>query len=371
MGIILLVGAIFLAYFNGANDNFKGVATVLGSGTAGYRRTLAWATVCTLAGSITAFFLASELLTNFSGKGLIDASLVRRIGFASAVAFGASLTVCFATRFGMPVSTTHALLGALIGAGISAGSSISLDKLGTSFLWPLLLSPLIAAGLTVLVYPVMRIARTRAGIGTETCLCIGNQVVETVCANDSSVSLSQAKQLSVTMGETVHCRQLYQGAIVGIDAQSMLNGLHFATSGVVSFARGLNDTPKIAALLLVGTALPGHYGIGIIGVAIAIGGLVSGRRVARTMSREITAMNHGQGLVANALTGLVVIGASRLGLPVSTTHVSCGALFGIGAINKQAHWKMIGRIIASWLLTLPFGGLMGAVAWECLRRIDT
>src|SRR5439155_27039545 len=109
--------------------------------------------------------------------------------------------------------------------------------------------------------------------------------------------------------------------------------LHYLSAGTVGFARGLNDAPKIAALLLVAPLVGGFLGIILVALAIACGGLTSARRVAETMSMKITPMNHGQGFTANLLTGIIVIGASRLGMPVSTTHVSCGALFGVGTVT--------------------------------------
>lgn len=72
-------------------------------------------------------------------------------------------------------------------------------------------------------------------------------------------------------------------------------------------------------------------------------------------------MNPGQGFTANAITSLLVIGASTLGLPVSTTHVSCGALFGIGAVTRQAHWTTIRHILLAWLVTLPIAATLGAL----------
>jgi len=83
------------------------------------------------------------------------------------------------------------------------------------------------------------------------------------------------------------------------------------------------------------------------------------RKVAETMSHQITSMNDGQALSANLVTSVIVLGASRLGLPVSTTHVSCGALFGIGAVNKTAHWNSILKIFLSWVITLPVAALLG------------
>src|SRR5438045_1048342 len=114
IGLILLA-VLCLAYANGANDNFKGVATLFGSGTANYRRALAWATITTLLGSLTAVFLAEKLLKNFSGRGLVDNELAAHPDFVAAVGLAAGLTVLLATRIGMPISTTHSLVGGLVG----------------------------------------------------------------------------------------------------------------------------------------------------------------------------------------------------------------------------------------------------------------
>jgi inorganic phosphate transporter, PiT family len=79
------------------------------------------------------------------------------------------------------------------------------------------------------------------------------------------------------------------------------------------------------------------------------------------MSKKITAMNAGQGLTANLVTSSLVLAASPLGLPLSTTHVSCGALFGIGAVTGQARWRMIAGIFSAWLVTLPLSALLAAL----------
>ncbi len=117
--LLVFVAALLLAYANGANDNFKGVATLFGSGATDFKKALSWATATTLLGSLTAVFLAEALLRNFSGKGLVDDALVADADYVAAVALGAGLTVLLAARIGMPVSTTHGLVGALIGAGWS------------------------------------------------------------------------------------------------------------------------------------------------------------------------------------------------------------------------------------------------------------
>jgi inorganic phosphate transporter, PiT family len=100
-----------------------------------------------------------------------------------------------------------------------------------------------------------------------------------------------------------------------------------------------------------------------------VGGLLNARRVAETMSHKITAMNHGQGFSANLTTGLLVILASFFGLPVSTTHVSVGALFGIGVATGQANPRVMANIVLSWLITLPCAAALGAAAYALLRNV--
>src|SRR3989304_7847424 len=103
--ILLILGAtLFVAYANGANDNFKGVATLFGSGTTDYRKALWWATGTTLAGSLAAFFLAAKLIPVFQGKDLVPTSLAQSQPFLAAVILGAALTVFLATKIGIPIS---------------------------------------------------------------------------------------------------------------------------------------------------------------------------------------------------------------------------------------------------------------------------
>jgi PiT family inorganic phosphate transporter len=99
-------------------------------------------------------------------------------------------------------------------------------------------------------------------------------------------------------------------------------------------------------------------GLPLVALAIAAGGLLAARRVARTLSFGITPLDPGHGFTANLVTAALVIAASPLGLPVSTTHVSCGALFGLGAARGQARWRTIAQIALAWLATLPLSALL-------------
>jgi PiT family inorganic phosphate transporter len=312
MTLLLFLAACFLAYSNGANDNFKGVASLFGSGTTSYRTAIGWATGTTFAGSICSIFLARTLLVNFSGKGLVPEQIVGSQSFLLAVALGAGITVIVATLTGFPISTTHGLTGAMIGSGLmAAGAEVNLRGLGKGFLLPLLLSPVLAVVLAAILYLFLQLS-----------------------------------------------------ALSTFPSQRVMDDAHFLSAGVVSFARGLNDTPKIAAMLLAVPTLDARLGSIAVASAMAIGGLLNARRVAETMSLKITSMDHRQGFAANLATGVLVILASRYGLPVSTTHVSVGSLFGIGLRKSNLNKRVVVGVLLSWVLTLPCSAIVaGLVLW--------
>lgn len=367
--VVLFFAVCFLAYANGANDNFKGVATLYGSDTLDFTGAIRWGTICTLLGSVCSFFLAQTLLKAFSGKGLVPVELVGSEPFLLAVAVGAGLTVLVATLTGLPVSTTHGLVGALVGAGlVAAGGSVNADLLFSTFLAPLLLSPLVALVLGAAVYAVGRYVRVRSGIHKEWCVCAGSEeTVVSVSRPESVLAIEAAnRELAIRVDEESNCTQRYSGRFLGISVQKLVDGIHFLSAGVVSFARGLNDTPKIAALLLVVRFVDIQWGLAAVAVAMAAGGLLNARKVAETMGHRITDMNTGQAVAANLATGFLVIVASRFGLPVSTTHVSVGSLFGIGIVTRTAQYRSILQIVLAWVFTLPCAGAIAATAFYFL-----
>ncbi|AUB36577.1 TC.PIT, inorganic phosphate transporter, PiT family [Nostoc flagelliforme CCNUN1] len=315
--ISLFIATLFLAYSNGANDNFKGVATLFGSRTSSYQTAILWATFTTLAGAVAATFLASTLIKNFSGKGLVPDAIANSPEFHLAVAIAAGLTVLIATFMGFPISTTHSLTGALVGAGLVAiGLQVNFAALGTSFILPLLLSPIIAIPLGAGIYSLY------------------NYIIS-------------KWNLSVN--------------------QKIIDSCHFLSAGIVSFARGLNDTPKIFSLILVIEYFSIQGGMITIAIAMALGGLLNSQKVAVTMSEKITSLNHTQGLSANIVTGILVIAATRFGLPVSTTHVSVGSIFGVGLTSKKANMRVFSQILLSWILTLPTAAIISAITYRFLQ----
>ena len=370
--IVLFIAACFLAYSNGANDNFKGVATLFGSGTINYKRAITWATITTASGSIAAIFLANNLVKNFSGKGLVPDTLIQRPEFAISIALGAAITVFLATKIGMPISTTHSLVGALFGSGLVAvGASFNFAKLGSTFLVPLIISPLMAAVISLLLYIILRKARVSLGITKETCLCIGDEykpIVKPIATNNFTTSESESQKTVQVMNKS-ECIERYRGKFLGINSQKGLDAAHYLSAGVVSFARGLNDTPKIVGLLIVINTLDIKWGMISVALAMAIGGLLNAKKVGNLMSKKITPMNSGQGFTANLVTGLLVTTASIHGLPVSTTHVSVGSIFGIGTVTKKADVKVVRNILLSWVMTLPIAAIFSGLLFWVIRFV--
>jgi PiT family inorganic phosphate transporter len=180
---------------------------------------------------------------------------------------------------------------------------------------------------------------------------------------------SAAPAVTLSVDEQENCRERYAGSMLGLSAQQVMDGAHFLSAGVVSFARGLNDTPKIVAMLLLLKWMDVRWGFFAVAITMAVGGLLNARKVAETMSHKITAMNHGQGFSANLTTGILVILASFFGLPVSTTHVSVGALFGMGLTTGQANPRVMFNILLSWVVTLPCAALIGGLAYAALRNL--
>ena len=370
--IFLVLATAFLAYSNGANDNFKGVASLFGSGTTSYRTTLWWATATTFAGSIGAWFVASSLLTTFSGRGIVGDQIAGSPFFLVAVALGAGLTVIIATLAGLPVSTTHGLTGAIVGSGlVAAGTGVNVQSLGVQFLLPLVLSPILATVLAGTLYMALGVVWRRFGITKESCVCVGEKEAIIVPQMTPVMAVQPVLPVAIqaSTGDYPHCAERYAGTVLGIRAQDLLDHAHFVSAGIVSFARGLNDTPKIAAILLTTRALDTNLGVAAfaaIAATMAVGGLLNAREVAETMSHRITSMSHGQGFAANLSTGFLVLLASRYGLPVSTTHVAVGALFGIGLTTRTGDARVVRRIVFSWLLTLPGAAILGGISYAAL-----
>lgn len=369
--LLLFLLTLFVAYANGANDNFKGVATLFGANVTGYKTAITIATLATSAGCAASIFSAETLVQAFSGKGLVPGVIAASPIFLLAVATGAGATVILATVLGFPISTTHGLTGALVGAGfVAAGDKLDLGVLGSAFFLPLLMSPAISILLTMPLYRITHGLAGRLGVTKESCVCIAPGIFMPVAqtmaipADQCCVRAGQIiPAISVSTGCAPACVDKYNGAVFGITAQKLVDVVHYLSAVAVSCARGLNDTPKIVGLMLVVKALDLRVSMVAVAAAMALGGWINARRVAETMSKKISAMNDGQALTANLVTAFLVIFASRLGMPVSTTHVSVGAITGIGIVNGSVNKNIVGSILMAWFLTLPIAAALSAMAY--------
>ncbi len=370
MKLLLFAAVVLLSFANGANDNFKGVATLWGAGCTSYKRALAWATVFTFLGSLVAIRLGSGLAAKFSGAKLVDRAIFTQLPFLGAVALAGGATVLLAARLGLPISTTHALTGALAGAGlIAAGfAHVKFGALASGVVMPLLFSPVVALGLTLAIYPLV----TKLVRGRD-CVCIDQPQGLALIPAASSFS-NQARATTVVTAPPVVRWAPAAECETGAEAVrwSVSDALHWLSGAAISFARGLNDTPKIVAVLLV---IPMTGAIGpqvnylLAALAMALGGLLGAARVAETMSKKITPMATPEAVGANLVAATLVTLASHFALPVSTTHVTSGGLFGIGLLRRsEADWGRVRDILLSWLGTLPVGAALAILFYLLLRH---
>ncbi len=360
MKLLLIAAVALLSFANGANDNFKGVATLWGAGRTSYKRALAWATAFTFLGSLVSIWVGGELAAKFSGAHLVG-KIHTQTPFVVAMALSAAGTVLLASRLGLPISTTHALAGALAGAGVAAAgfAHVKFAALTSGVVLPLLFSPIVSLALTVAICPL--IAKLATG---RDCVCVDQPQSVVIAAPSTSATAVLIAPPAVRWAPATQCQTGAEAARF-----SITDGLHWLSGAGISFARGLNDTPKIAAVLLLAAASAVRLDYTLVAVAMALGGALGAARVARTMSKKITPMATEQAVTANLVAALLVTLASRFALPVSTTHVTSGGLFGIGLLRRrEADWKQVRDILLSWVGTLPIGATLAVMFYLLLRQ---
>jgi PiT family inorganic phosphate transporter len=367
MTLLLCALTLLLAFANGANDISKGIATLVGSGVTNFRRAVVWGTIWTIAGGLVAVFAAQGLVRAFSGSGLVS-NLPEGYAFLVSVAVGAIGWVLFASRTGLPVSTTHAITGALCGAGVMAVGvdGVKWAVLGQKFALPLAASPVISLALMCILFPLIHLCFSRLN---KYCVCIeehspliqptGNAVVMTAAPADQSIVVGQSSQCATTPSI--------------VSRLQLMDSLHWLSAGATSFARGLNDTPKILALGIAAAALlhvSANTGYLLVALAMGVGCLVAGFRVTETLAKKVTPMNPTEGFAANLITSLLVGFASRLALPVSTTHVSSSAIIGIGLRKggRDIQWKTVRDMLLAWIVTLPVSAFLAGTIYALINR---
>jgi PiT family inorganic phosphate transporter len=363
IALVLLAG--LLAFANGSNDISKSISTLVGAGVTNARAAVVWGALWTVAGATGAAFVSQALVATFSGTGFLSGGRLPA-AFPAAVAIGAICWVLFASRTGLPVSTTHAIAGALAGAGVAAQGAAALhwDVLARKVALPLGLSPLLSIAVVAAVFPLIGRAARRAD---AYCLCVERRELAPAGGALSAHASGSLIAPGALMAPAAEC-----DAAPAVAARvSVLGGLHWLSAALTAFARGLNDAPKIAALGIGAAAVFGVRGFAFYAAlagAMAAGSLLAGFRVVETLASKVTPMSPAEGFAANLVTTLLVGTASFASLPVSTTHVSTGAIVGIGIRRGPGfiRWRTVGEMAIAWLVTIPVAGLVAAAALALL-----
>src|SRR5436190_16674072 len=315
---IVVVTALAFDFTNGFHDTANAMATTISTGALKPKVAVAMSAVLNLAGA----FLSVEVANTIS-KGLVDETGIRpEVIFAALV--GAILWNLVTWLVGLPSSSSHALMGGLIGATIaSAGmGAVHGDVLVTKVLIPALAAPVVA-GLAALL----------------------------------------ATRLSYTVGKKADGKAAEKGYRAG----------QIASAGLVSLAHGTNDAQKtmgiITLALVAGGAVapdsdPPTWVILAAGLAIALGTYIGGWRIIRTMGKGLTELQPQQGFAAQTSAATAILASSHLGFSLSTTHSVSGSVMGAGLGRKGGvvRWSTATRMLVAWCLTLPAAALVGALA---------
>jgi len=316
---IVVVTALAFDFTNGFHDTANAMATTISTGALKPKVAVAMSAVLNLVGA----FLSVEVANTIS-KGLVDESGIRpEVIFAALV--GAILWNLLTWLVGLPSSSSHALMGGLIGATIaSAGTgAVHGDVLVTKVLIPAIAAPIVA------------------GI---------------------------AAMLATRLSYRLSARRAE-----GKAAEKGFRAGQIASAGLVSLAHGTNDAQKtmgiITLALVAGGAVapdsdPPVWVILSAGLAIALGTYLGGWRIIRTMGKGLTDLQPQQGFAAQTSAATVILASSHLGFSLSTTHSVSGSVMGAGLGRKGGvvRWSTATRMFVAWGLTLPAAALVGAVA---------
>jgi PiT family inorganic phosphate transporter len=389
--------ALYMAWAIGANDVANAMGTSVGSGALSIRRAVIIAGVLEFCG---AFFVGSHV-TDTVRKGILDASLFEShqdlllYGMLASLAAAATLLLG-ATRLGMPVSTTHAIVGGIVGFGAVA---LGFDSVNWGKVLQIVVSwvtsPLMGGLLAFLIFHFVNFsvfdrkdpleAAKKVGplffflvtfvIGLVTLfrglkplkldLDLPHALLYSTLAGVASAVGGRFVVVRIEPGLRAEHSDRYR------DVERVFSLLVIMTAASVAFAHGSNDVANaigplaavfgvVRGLYVAGSSQVAPWMLAIGGVGIVIGLGTLGYRVIETVGRKITELTPSRAFTAQIAAAITIVLASRLGIPVSTTHILVGSVLGVGVARGigALDLRVVGRIFTSWLATLPIAAAL-------------
>lgn len=318
--VFLVILALAFDFMNGFHDAANSIATIVSTGVLKPYQAVVWAAFF----NVIALFFFELKVASTVGKGIVDPAAVDHIVIFGALVGAISWNV-ITWWFGIPSSSSHALIGGLIGAVLA--------KAGVD---PLLSSGIIKVALFILVSPTLG-------------FLLGSLLMVVVANTMRNVTPRQSDR--------------------------WFRRLQLVSSGLYSLGHGSNDAQKtmgIIWLLLIaagatspGDTAPPYWVVVSCYLAIGLGTLFGGWRIVKTMGQKITKLKPVGGFCAETGGAMTLFIASSFGIPVSTTHTITGAIVGVGSSQKfsAVRWGLAGNIVWAWVVTIPASAIMAAFAW--------
>jgi inorganic phosphate transporter, PiT family len=401
---VLIFGYIvgfYMAWNIGANDVANSMAPVVGAKAVTIRQAIFIAVILNVIGAV---FIGSHV-TNTIRKGIVSTDVLTDphlvlIGALSAM-LAAALWVNFATWKSLPVSTTHSIVGAMIGFGIVAGgfSVINWMKLG-AVLMSWIISPLFSLVISYFLFKIiLRLILSKKNafiwslklspffIGSTVFIVVLSFLFKTPLGKNLSIKAPDALMLAFIIafifgfaGMKVLKRFVKESN--PHNAEEIFRFIQIGTACYVALAQGANDVanaigPLAVIYLLVKTGNVGAtvpvpvFLLVFGGIGIACGISMAGHRVMDTMGKKITALSNTRGFAVNFATATTVLVASKMGLPVSTTHAAVGGVMGIGLARgvEAINLSIVYKIMLYWVLTVPAAAVTSMVIFKILQFI--
>ncbi len=400
--VILVLGYLFGFYMSwniGANDVANSMASSVGAGAITIRQALFIAGILNIVGAV---FIGGHV-TETIRKGIVSPELLsdphQTLLGALAALLAAALWVSFATWKSLPVSTTHAIVGAMIGFGIMAGGfgSVNWGKLG-AVVGSWIVSPLFSLAIAFATFKlIIRLVLSRAAalaaalrfsplfIGAAIFVVVLSFVFKTPLGK--KLALGTIPALSIAIGLATACGMAGRrmlSRLMGADAarkgaEDVFRYIQVGTCCYVALAQGANDVanaigPLAVIYFLVQTgSIAEKVPVPVFlllfgGVGIAAGIAMAGHRVMETIGRRITTLTNTRGFSVEFAAATTVLVASKMGLPVSTTHAAVGGVMGVGLARglEALDFGVITKIVIYWVLTVPAAAFTSMAIYQML-----